>query len=285
MTSARVLEFIRNITTVLRRQEFELRYQVDPSARLLTGTMSSIRQCATAAVMESTQQHTASGSPNSSEEVESHHGTPATKLSAFSPEDFRTQSKGVTYGTVRTNLPPTFTLSHAQGKSGSSAQLGNHSAFSSQDPFVTISGCASTSQGSNDPPKLSPVASSFTPFKFQKHSSVNLMMQSLKLSPPKSDGQAGVMGLGHVATSSVPSTTSARYSIPVGSELPMPSTSQPVSSVSSSDHANVEPGSTKIGQFSSDGETSRSLVISQIPKATSKNDVDDFFSVCHIRSL
>ena len=28
-----------------------------------------------------------SASPNSSEEIDSHHGTPATKISAFSPED------------------------------------------------------------------------------------------------------------------------------------------------------------------------------------------------------
>lgn len=236
--------------------------------------------------MEPTQQHTASGSPNSSEEVESHHGTPATKLSAFSPEDFRTQPKGITYGTVRSNLPPAFTLSHAQGNSSPKAQLGDNNTFGSQDPFVTVSGCASSSQGSSDPPKLSPVASSFTPFKFQKHAPASLTLQSLKVSPPKSNGQVGVLGLGHVATSSVPVISSAkvepgRYSMPVGSEVPISSISQPISSVSPSDHTSVEPDSTKMGQFSSDGGTSRSLAISQIPKTTSKDDVDGFFSVCY----
>lgn len=230
--------------------------------------------------METAPQHTVSGSPNSSEEIESHHGTPATKLSAFSPEDFRTQPKGVAFGTLRSNLPPAFTLGHTQGNGPKV-----YTVLGSQDPFVTTPGCTSNGQGPNGPPKLSPVASSFTPFKLQTHASVNSTLQSLNISPPKPHGQAAVLDLGYGATSPVPITVSANmvpggHPLPLCSEVLMSSINQQISSVSSNSHPSHEPESTKIGQFSSDSETSRSLVISQIPKATSKEDVDGFFSVC-----
>lgn len=238
-----------------------------------------------AAVMASTQQHATSGSPISSEEIESHHGTPETKLSTFSPEVFRTQPKVGAYGAVRSNpLPPAFSLNHAQGKSSPKTKLSNLNIFGSHDPFVTNPSCVSNGRVSNNPPKLSPVASSFTPHKFQEQVSVNAKPHGSNVSVLKSNGKVGILGLSHVAATSAPGTASAsgdsgKPPVIVGSEVPALTTSQPDFSVPLNDHTSAEGPFIKMGRFSSDDETSRSLVISQIPQTTSSKDIDEFFSV------
>lgn len=247
--------------------------------------MSSFRQCAMAAVMASTQQHATSGSPISSEEIESHHGTPETKLSAFSPENFRTQPKaGGTYGAVRSNLPPAFSLNHAQAKSSPKTKLSNINIFASQDPFVTNLSCASNGRGSNNHPKLSPVASSFTPHKLQEQVLVSARPHGSNGSLLKSNSQVGILGLSHVAATPVLVTASAngdseKPPVIIGSEVPAVTTSQPDFSVPLNCQTSAEGVFIKIGRFSSDDETSRSLVISQIPQTTSSKDIDGFFSV------
>lgn len=240
-----------------------------------------------AAVMASTQQNATSGSPISSEEVESHHGTPETKLSAFSPEVFRTQPNAGVYGAVRSNLPPTFSLKHTHGKSSPKTNLSNLNIFGSQDPFVTNMSCVSDVRGSNNPPKLSPVASSFTPHKFQEQASVSTRSNGSNVPLLKSNGQFGILGLSHVAATPVPGTAPANYDsgkppVILGSEVPVQTTSQSDLSVPLNGHTSTEGGFIRMGRFSSSDETSRSLVISQIPQTTSSKDIDGFFSVRYL---
>lgn len=231
--------------------------------------------------MVSKQQHAISGSSISSEEVESHHGTPETKLSAFSPEVFRTQPKVGAYGAVRSNLPPAFSLTHTQGKSSPKTKLSNLNIFGSQDPFVTNLSCASNGRVSNNPPKLSPVASSFTPHQSQEHVPISARPHGSTVSLLKPNGQIGILGLSHVAAApaaGIASTNgdSGNPPVIVASEVPALSASPPNFSKG---NTSTEGVFIQMGRFSSDDETSRSLVISQIPQTTSSKDIDGFFSV------
>lgn len=259
----------------------QLKKPVEPPRHL----MSSFRQCAMAAVMASTQQQATTGSPISSEEVESHHGTPETKMSAFSPEAFR-QPKAGTYGAVRSNLPPAFSLNHTHERSSPKTKLSNLNLFGSQDPFVTDPSFAYNGRGSNNHPKLSPVASSFTPHKFQELAPVSSRPHGSNVSLLKSNSQVGVLGLKHVAATPAPGTISANGDsgeppLIIGSEVPAPTASQPEVPVSLNGHTSTEGEFVKMGRFSSDEEASRSLVISEIPQTTSSKDIDGFFSVRH----
>ena len=234
--------------------------------------------------MASTQQHPTSDSPISSEEVESHHGTPETKLSAFSPEVFRTQPKAGVYGAVRSNFPPAFSLHHTQGNSSSKASLSNLSIFGSQDPFITNLNVADNGQGSTNSPKLSPVASSFTPRRFHELPCISARPIGLNVSLLKSNSQVSIVGLGHVETKPFPGTASTNNGsgkppVIAGADVPALTTIQPDTSVSLNGQTSAEGGFIKMGRFSSDDESSRSLVISQIPQSTSSKDIDGFFSV------
>ena len=235
--------------------------------------------------MDSLQQRPASSSPNSSEEMESPHGTPETKLSAFSPEDGQTQPKASEYGLVRSNLPPAFSLGHHHARSSPRARLQNLTLSASQDPFVTNLSLEASSRGPNDAPKLSPVASSFTPFKYQGHALTGTIPNNSKIAVQKSEAQTSTLYLGHTISMSSAVSPSINCGLEkhtsfVSSQFPASTVTRPNSVVPSIGDGNVEMDLIKIGQFSSEGETSRSLVISQIPRKTSVQDVDAFFSVC-----
>lgn len=247
--------------------------------------MSTYGHCETATGMDPAQQPPTSGSPNSSEEIESHHGTPETKISSFSPEDFRNQPKTNAYGTVRANLPPAFSLVQSQDKSSPTSKLGNLGLFGSQDPFISISGCASAGRGGNDPPKLSPVASTFTPFKYQEPAApANTAPDVLTISVPRANAFPSIFKNGNAAptpasTAGSATNESEKHSILSNSEVPMTSSSQSTSSGTSSIPTPFEAELTMFGHFSSDGETSRSLVLSHIPRTTPTHDIDGFFNV------
>lgn len=246
--------------------------------------MATFGHCDTATGMDSAQQPPPSGSPNSSEEIESHHGTPETKISSFSPEDFRNQPKTSAYGTVRANLPPAFSLGQSQDMSSPTSKLGNLALFASQDPFISISGCASAGRSGNDPPKLSPVASTFTPFKYQDSTPANTAPDVLTISVPRANAFPTIFKHGNTALTSASTAGSAtneseKHSMPSNSEVLMTSSSQSTSSGNSSIPTSFEAEYTKFGHFSSDGETSRSLVLSHIPRTTPTHDIDGFFNV------
>ena len=245
--------------------------------------MRNYQQRSTAAIMSSLSSHHTSGSPNSSEEIESRHGTPETKLTAFSPEDVRLQPRVGEYKIVRSNLPPPFALEQPQGHVGSTVGAGNNVAFGSQDPFVTNASTAYRTYSPRPPPRLSPGASSFTPSGPREHGcspglkyiwesgAANPQYQSTlpKLDdPPRTSNYDTPTNDGNAEELHVPTMPKSPKLHPV--------------SMSPSTALKIEVVPVKIGYFSSDGETSRSLVIGDVSPRTSPKEVDEFFSVCKL---
>ncbi|KAI9677582.1 MAG: hypothetical protein M1817_006536 [Caeruleum heppii] len=117
-----------------------------------------------------------SSSPNTSDEAESHHGSPETKVTAFSPEEERSPKQSATGVQGNEKEPPTFSLdqTHYQLPSylnsphiwrPANLQLGGLSSFDAmvKDPFGGSSLNQKQAIGNNCGQKLSPTASSFTP--------------------------------------------------------------------------------------------------------------------------
>ena len=105
----------------------------------------------------STHQNAVFASPISSEEVDSHQGTPATKISPFSPNESRGQLKPVGLGFSRSKLPPQFLLFNANG------EYPNLELNQPQDPFVSSQDLTGTTKAFSETSRLSPNASAFTP--------------------------------------------------------------------------------------------------------------------------
>ena len=135
-------------------------------------------------------------SPNSSEEIDSHHDTPATKISPFSPEASRANLKPVGIGFSRSKLPPQFLLHKPNGETSSSASL------RPADPFVSSQTLSGTTQASTDASKLSPNACTFTPTTLVGSGSNNAALQNLKGLIATTAAQDGVQGMGSNASSS-----------------------------------------------------------------------------------
>ena len=98
----------------------------------------------------------------SSEGYETHNGTPATKLTEYSPDDVRRDAKTASEVCAVTSDPPLFALeafqTNATSKLESSTQLGTVA----HDPFSSDSGISMTFRSSRAP-KLSPTAKDFKP--------------------------------------------------------------------------------------------------------------------------
>ena len=219
-----------------------------------------------------------SSSPESSGEIESRCDTPETKLSTFSPEHRRAEQKLSAYN-MKSSLPPTFHLSHPQAKTSPKGKASDSKTHGSHDPFVITS---TYSRIFNDQPKLSPTASSFTP--------QNLIGSAISTGtshPPNfanftSNSTTGSLGVGYLAANSVPDISSSdpqlkNYLLSLAGG-PMMSPISP-GSFSSSDGSVTTAASSKVGQFSSDDDTSRSLMISKVDRKTSIKELDDFFNV------
>lgn len=244
--------------------------------------MRHYQQRSTATMMNSVSYHHTSGSPNSSEEIESRHGTPETKLTAFSPEDVRLQPRDGEYETVRSNLPPAFTLGQPQDHSGSTVEAGKTVAFGSQDPFITNPSTVYRTCSPRPQPRLSPDACSFTPLGLREYCSSPGLRCNWEPSLANQLYQGNFSKLGHLSRT-------LSYGTPINDGnpeqlrvpmMPKSPTSQPVS-MSSNAALKIEVVPVKMGYFSSDGETSRSLVISDVSPRTSPKEVDEFFSVSH----
>ena len=104
-----------------------------------------------------------SASPNSSEEIDSHRGTPATKISAFSPEDKVESFRVASHGIVRPNVPPAFNLVHTNTNFSPNGRVGGNTSSGFQDPFISVPLSSNVTQPSTGVSKLSPDASDFTP--------------------------------------------------------------------------------------------------------------------------
>ena len=214
-------------------------------------------------------------SPHSSEGVISHHSTPETKLTAFSPEDSRDEPKVVANSGIKIKLPPAFAL---QGVSNRQIFCGGSSNFASNgayDPFVTTPNEFSNPITTTIRPKLSPTATSFTP------SINNGQIESLENLSPLRDSlvpgqRSGGSAVSYLSATSVPdiapspsnfrcnsfTTTYDTVLSPIGSRV----------STSTSSSALDEESSNSQGH-------SRYLMISNITRNVSTAELNDKFTV------
>ena len=133
----------------------------------------------------------ASASPNSSEDVDTY-GTPATKISSFSPDKARESLVAPTAGIMRSKVPPPFVLEKNPFETVSAGQSVNQPpAIHSHDPFVSSSTLKAVFKDSKYGSKLSPVASSFTPAHYTKSVSAPFLQHEIHNTLPTPTAGAG----------------------------------------------------------------------------------------------
>ena len=211
-----------------------------------------------------------SASPNSSEEVDSHRGTPATKISAFSPEEKPESFKIATHGIVRSNVPPAFNLVHTNTNFSANGNVGENTSLVFQDPFVSVSLSNNATQPSTGVSKLSTGASDFTPATSIAFSSSN------GPSAPIPSHHIDVPSPGYLVSSAASSSpqnnliaTKCTVSGPPGHGL------RPTSiRAATTQHDTSSTAGGKIGRgFSSDEGLSRAIMLCNIPLTTSIDDI------------
>ena len=229
-------------------------------------------------MVQSYRPHGLVGSPSSSETVNSAQNTPETKLTAFSPEELRSGYKVTSSGLVRPSNPPPFSL-NVYPKASPSGKTSNVPALGSGDPFVSTSTSMSASHLPQSGRKLSPVASSFTPL-------------------GSGSREGSLLGSATRQNFFLPASTS---NTSLGSSIidvggPSPRTNRfPGKLVPYDDHsassADVTPRQSKaimasphkkflkVGQFSSDVQTSRYIFIKNVSPKTSVAELEQLFHV------
>lgn len=238
--------------------------------------------------MASSQDHNGTvASPNSSEEVESHHGTPSTKLSPFSPDQVLEDLKQVNQGIVRARVPPPFVLARDQSNFGPNSKTGNLIAPGSQDPFLTIPDLSSKTQSSGDGSKLSPVASTFTPTSLIDSISSNGTSSSSKFQYPLSASFCGTGVSGLDFPSPVPRSDNLHYGstgnkcfLSGPNDTSISPTSLPAGPSFGTLVRNTR--SIKLGQFSTNILKSRSLMAGPVSKATSAKEIEKLLGVSSV---
>ncbi len=223
-----------------------------------------------------------SDSPNSSEGVESHHGTPATKLSAFSPDDVQIEQNSDSCDTGRKFVPPVFTLRPVPVRSSPTAKVQTSTVFGNPDPFTTASTTKFVTKSFHDTPRLSPIASTFTPIGLRENASDRAGNSTSTVHSPTFMVDANSSNVGSSAAplepkaaSSQPELRKLMYSV-ANSALVSPISH---SSGSSSKSSSTGIANVNFGQFSSESKTSRCLMISQVAPSTSVEEFDTFFNV------
>ena len=225
-----------------------------------------------------------SASPNSSEEVESHHGTPATKLSPFSPDQIVDDFKPANQGIVRAKIPPPFVLARNQSNFGPNGNSGNSILAGSQDPFLSVPKSSPNTQSSGDLSKLSPIACTFTPTSLIESVSSNATSSSSTCQYPL---LAPVCGTGTQVlgfNSPVSRSHNLQYG-PIGKKpfplSPHDTTILPPSLPGRYSFSILgrNEGSLKLGQFSTDVQKSRSLKAGPVSKTTTVKDIEKLLGV------
>lgn len=215
------------------------------------------------------------GSPSSSETVNSAQNTPETKLTTFSPEELRSGYKAPKTGLVRLKVPPAFSL-EVFSKASPNSKASNVPALGSADPFVSSSAALSTGRRPNDGPKLSPIASSFTPL--GSHGSLFNSSTRPNFNLPASTSNASIASAATNFSGLSPSTNRfsgkfEAYDAPSAVSADVtPRQSQP-------SMAGPPRKFPKVGQFSSDINTSRYIFIANISTKTSMAELEQFFHV------
>ena len=222
--------------------------------------------------MDSNRRRLLAGSPSSSEAVGSQQNTPETKLTAFSPEELRSEHRAVKTGLARSNIPPAFAL-NLYSRPNSSHEAGSSSVHASSDPFIgpssTIGGGLSSSLSSTDLPRLSPVATSFTPY---GHQNLSFPASAVKHRDETHESRA--------ATPRPNGTLSRLPSQGTSSSVAIEAiqTAVPQAHQANQSLIAVFP---KYGEFSTDHETSRYISIKRIANTTPLSEIQAIFNVSH----
>ena len=211
--------------------------------------------------------HGISTSPNSSEEVDSHRGTPATKISAFSPEGNLESFKVATHGIIRSNVPPAFNLVHTNTNFSANGKVGENTSLVFQDPFVSLSFSSNVTQPSTGVSKLSPSASDFTPATSITYASSN------GRSLPIASHHVNVPSPGYLVS---PAASSSSQNNPIATKCAVSGPGiQPTSiRAATVQHDTSSTAGGKLGRgFSSDEGLSRAIMLCNIPLTTSIEDI------------
>ncbi|MCJ1396505.1 hypothetical protein MMC18_009396 [Xylographa bjoerkii] len=95
--------------------------------------------------------------------AESHHCTPGTKLTEFSPEEFRGEPTTGYNGNTKCNHPPAFALQGVSLKFSPHNKALNFTPLGTQDPFTVTSSALKVNANATTGVKLSPIAAAFKP--------------------------------------------------------------------------------------------------------------------------
>ena len=229
--------------------------------------------------MEAKHDFGISSSPHSSEEVGSFRGTPETKLTAFSPEEFRTGTKTSAHRSSKLHVPPTYNLNEGQVMMSAACDT----IVDSQDPFFTTKG-GSSNRVATAVPKLSPTASDFEPSGQLNTIKSGLSTTARNLLPLAIPGHNATSAIGVLAASSVPDIPQTKLPLKsYPSSLTTESLISPVSqgSFSSSFGSITVVNSPKVGPFTTDGDTSRYLKIGNMAARISAKELEETFNVSH----
>lgn len=218
--------------------------------------------------------------------VESHRGTPGTKVTEFSPEDVRGEPKMDGKAIANAKFPPTFALQGVpvkvspNGKAGTTRGMGNHDPFTSGSSVLAVNGNPSAGI------KLSPTAAAFKPF--QSTNQLAVINANHRGFPDRQ--AAGVPSVGQqpaiTSTVSYLNATSVPDLHPhrkftedhshLSGGLPQPPIAPPSHTQSS---VPLNGGLSSLGLPSADVASSRYLKISNVPKVTSQQNLTEIFSV------
>lgn len=220
--------------------------------------------------------HGFTSSPRTSDEAESHRGTPDTKLTVFSSEEVCSPHTSVGGDPVGQGGPPTFTIKPIHPKSSPNAN-GSFKPYGSQDPFVVVHGPIAGSKLSHEAPKLSPTASSFTPLGASGNTLDVSKIGSLGYTPRTPSG------VSFLNATSLPDATSGdkhlkNYLQSVASEV---TTMAPIGQRSASGPTTPVKSNGYQGDDVSnvDVDATRSLMVSNISRKTSVEELAGFFDV------
>lgn len=95
--------------------------------------------------------------------VDSHRGTPGTKVTEFSPEDVRSEPKADGKGIGKAKFPPTFSLQGVPVKTSPNGKVATIRSLANHDPFTTGSSVLTVNGNPSAGIKLSPTAAAFKP--------------------------------------------------------------------------------------------------------------------------
>ena len=225
--------------------------------------------------------HSATSSPSSTD-VESHHGTPGTKLTDFSPEDYRGEPKPLTANSITVNLPPTFALRGVPVKLSPNGEA-RVATLAVQDPFTSTPILSAVPDPSGvAAPKLSPTAATFMPLQPNPAlSTVNRPhVSSFAVFDSNSPGQHS--GVAYLNATSIPDPTpshrmASQNLISCQSAVVLPPIGPPTPSITANSSLSGE-YAPQASYFATAGG-SRYFKISHVPTQTSAHQLNAIFSV------